>query len=70
MMQSFGWETSFCGFLQGQEFQKLSVPLGAHLLGIKKLDFLKVHTRHLLKSKTADNQYLELEDEQMLGPNM
>lgn len=54
IMQSAGWETSFCGFLQGQVFQKSSMPLGAHLLRVKKLDFLEVGTRRLLK--TADNQ--------------
>lgn len=55
MMQRTDWENSFGGFLQGQEFQSLPVPLGARLLGVKKLDFLKVRTQRLLKSRTADS---------------
>lgn len=55
IMQSVGWKISFCGFLRGHKFQKLSVPLGAHLLGVKKLDFPEVGTQRLVKIKTADN---------------
>lgn len=44
------------GFLQGQDFQKLLVPLGAHLQGVKLLGFLNEGTGHLLEEKTADSQ--------------
>lgn len=48
--------TISCGFLQGQDFQKFLVPLGAHLQGVKQLGFLEEGTSPLLGLKTADNQ--------------